>query len=139
MTITMFLTALATLCVTVLAGVVLDFIRNGRPKIVYSAKEAVPINLEPGKAIGAYVVSIKNTSKRVVKDIECHMDGAPAKLRNGGVSAPQGIQFSIVEENEKLRFTAPYLHRDETITITVIADGRYVPRELDVAVRSPTD
>jgi tetratricopeptide (TPR) repeat protein len=133
-----FYTAFATIAVTVLSGVLLDFLRNGRPKVVYSVKDCVPIDLDNSRTVGAYVVSLRNASKRVVKDIECHMEGASTKLRNGGISAPQGMQYSIEEYDNILRFTAPYLKRDESIIITVIAEGRgYIPRHLSVAVRSP--
>jgi hypothetical protein len=135
---TIALTALATLVVTVLAGFILDFARNSRSKLTYSVKDAVFIELESGKKIGAYVVSLRNTSKRVIKDIECHMAAPPAKLRNGGVEMPQGMQYSIAEPDRNLVLTVPYLNRNDVLTVTAIAEVEYsAPWKLSVAIRSP--
>lgn len=105
---TIVITALATFLVTVLAGVVLDYIRNARPKISYSVKDAVPIELD-GKCIGAYQVSFSNGSKRVVKDVSCHVKAGRARLRDGGVSAPQGMQYSATEVDSGMQISIPYL------------------------------
>ncbi len=139
---TILITGFSTLLVTILAGVLLDFVRNARPRVVYSVKDAVFIELE-GKHIGAYVVSLQNTSKRVVKDLECHLkskSSVSVKLRDGGIAAPQGMKYSVDEVDDNLRVTIPYLNRDDALTITVIAESRFSPyRALSVAIRTPHD
>lgn len=136
---TILLTAGVTLLVTVLAGLVLDYLRHVRPRITYSVKDAVPINLD-GKRIGAYLVSLSNHSKRVVNDVSCHIQAPPATLRNGGVSVPQGLQYSVVEVDDGMQLLVPYLRPGDELQATVIAEsGGFVPRTPDVAIRSPQD
>ena len=135
---TIFLTALVTLVVTVLAGVALDYIRHGRPKVAYSVEDAVPIALE-GKSLGAYLVSLSNPSKRVVRDVTCHIQAPPATLRNGGITTSQGLQYSVTEGDKRIELSIPYLRRGDELRATVIAEGYYVPKTPDVAIRSPQD
>lgn len=137
---TIFLTALLTLVVTVLAGVALDYIRHGRPKVTYSVKDAVPIDLGDGRCLGAYLVSLSNPSKRVVKDVTCHIKAPGSKLRNGGVTTSQGLQYSATDSDDRsVEISIPYLKRGDEFQITAIAEGLFVPKTPDVAIRSPQD
>jgi len=136
---TIVLTAVATLIVTVLAGLALDYLRHRRPRILYSVKDAVPIDLD-GKRIGAYLVSFSNVSQRVIKDVSCHIQAPPAKLRNGGVSTSQGLQYNAVEKDDGVQLSIPYLKSGDELQATLIAEGiAYVPGTPDVAIRSPQD
>jgi hypothetical protein len=125
--------------VTIMSGLLLDFLRNARPKISYSVKEAVDIDLGDNKHVGAYVVSVLNKSKRVVKELTCHVEAGPAKLRSGGVATSQGLQVDIQESDTCLSFSIPYLKTDERLEMTVVAEGMYIPRKPEVAIRSPHD
>jgi hypothetical protein len=97
---TIFLTALATLVVTVVSGLLLDFVRNARPTIRYYVRGAVPIDLGDGKHVGAYVLFIENKSKRVVKELTCHVEAGEAKLRNGGIASSPGLQMDNSRERQ---------------------------------------
>jgi hypothetical protein len=136
---TIALTAGITFLVTVLAGLALDYLRHVRPRITYSVKDAVPIDLD-GKRIGAYLVSLSNLSNRVVKNVSCHIQAPPATLRNGGVSVPQGLQYAAVEKDNGMQLSIPYLKPGDELQATVIAEAfGYIPSTPDVAIRSPQD
>jgi hypothetical protein len=136
---TILLTALVTLAVTVLAGVALDYIRHVRLKVTYSVKDAVPIELD-GKRVGAYLVSLSNACRRVVKDVTCHIQAPPAKLRNGGITASQGLQYSTTDGDQGIQLSIPYLKPGDDLQLTVIAESLiYIPPTPDVAIRSPQD
>jgi hypothetical protein len=136
---TVIVTALVTLIVTVAAGVFLDYIRHSRLKITYSVKDSVPIELD-GKWVGAYLVFVSNACRRVVKDVTCHIAARPAKLRNGGISASQGLQYSTADSQEGIQLSVPYLRPDDNLLVTVIAEHlAYIPRTPDVAIRSPQE
>jgi len=136
---TIIFTALATLVVTILAGLALEYVRNARPRVIYSVKDAVPIGLED-KSVGAYVFSLKNTSKRTVKDVECHLEGSRlTKLRDGGIATPQGMKYTVEERENNLVISIPFLNSSDTLTATIIAEGKWVPPRLSAAVRSASD
>jgi hypothetical protein len=106
--------------------------------VAYSAKDAVPIDIG-GRNVGAYLIALVNTSKHVVKDLACHVEAAPAKLRNGGISAPQGLQYTIDDDGDNgFHISIPYLKADDKILMTVIAEALlYIPKTPNVAIRSP--
>src|SRR5579864_2298435 len=136
---TVFLTALVTLVVTVLAGVALDYVRHARLKVTYLVKDAVPIDLD-GKRVGAYLVAVSNACKRVVRDVTCHIQAPPARLRNGGISASQGLQYTTTDSEEGIQLSIPYLKPGDDLQVTVIAEHPFhIPTAPDVAVRSPED
>jgi hypothetical protein len=121
---TIVLTALATLVVTILAGVALDYLRRRQPKIIYSVKNAVPIKFESG-FIGAYLIELANVSRSVVKEVTCHIQATPVNLRNGGISTSTGLQYTVEETDGSLRITIPYLNAGEELEATVIAEHRF--------------
>jgi len=136
---TIMLTAVATLVVTILAGVALDFLRNRRPKIGYAVKDAIPIDLGD-KQVGAYVVELYNVSKSVVKDVTCHIQAYPASLRNGGVSTNQGLEYAVTDSENSLQIAIPYLRAGDELKATVVAEARhYLPSKPEVAIRSPQE
>jgi len=133
---TIILTAVATLIVTVAAGVVLDYFRRAKARIVYSVRDAIPIKLDD-KMIGAYLIEFANQSKQTIRDVTCHVKAVPSKLKNGGVWTSPGLQYSVSEENGIL-LTIPYLNQGEEIQLTAIAESTvYVPEKPEVAIRAP--
>lgn len=90
--------------------------------------------------MGAYLVSLSNASKRVVQDVTCHIQAPPAKLRNGGVSASQGLQYTAADSDNGIQLSIPYLKQGDELQVTVIAEAvGYVPKTPDIAIRSPLD
>jgi hypothetical protein len=51
------------------------------------------------RSVGAYVFALKNTSKRTLKDLECHLESGAtsSKLTDGGITAPQGMKYTVAE------------------------------------------
>lgn len=132
-----FLTALATLVVTVVAGLILEYWRNSKPKIVLKVREALPIEVD-GKKIGAYQVDITNTSKKTIKDLSVHIEAKVSTLKNGGVTCPQGFVHEININEGKMKIDIPFFKEKEELSLTVIAESQYyLPTKPDVAVRSP--
>lgn len=143
MTITSILLVIIPLVITSLATVfgpiIVDHIRHRRRKIACRVKDAVPIELEGGRNIGAYLVEVANVSKSSIKDVTCHIAARPATLRNGGISESQGLDYQVQEAGEALQITIPYLKGGDQLAATVIAEGGYIPQSPKVAIRSPQD
>jgi hypothetical protein len=135
---TIVLTAAATLIVTVIAGVVLDYFRKSKAKIIYSIREAIPIKLD-NKSVGSYSIEIANQSRQTIRDVTCHIEAVPAVIKNGGIWTSPGLQYSVSEEKGIL-LSIPYLNQNEEIQITIIAESPvYVPEKPEVAIRAPQE
>ncbi len=134
---TILLTAISTFIVTVVAGLLGDYLRNARPRIVYSTGKSLPIDLDK-KKIGAYLVTLTNTSKKTVKDVSVMVDASPASLRNGGISATTGLKYEITTRDGKLELAIPFLNEKDELSLTAIAEAlAYVPTRPDVTIRAP--
>ncbi len=133
---TIIITSLVTLAVTIAAGLVLDYIKHIKPKLVYKVVKAVPIKLEK-KSIGANVVTLENPSSKTIKDIVLKIKTRADDIQSGGVAASGGLDYSVGSEKNCLTITLPFLKSREKLSITTISEGLYVPVSPDVTVRSP--
>lgn len=132
-----FLTAAATLVVTVIAGIILDYIKNARPRLIYSVHKALPIDIG-NKKIGAYLITVTNSSKKTIKDVSIYVQAQPASIRNGGISSPQGLKYEFSSKEDELELKIPFLNERDEISLTAIAESRFfVPNTPEVAIRSP--
>ena len=134
---TILVPAIVTLVATVLAGMLLDYVRNARARITYFVTAAIPIPVS-GKTIGAYLVGLANTSKQTIKDVSCHVQASPAVVRNGGIETSQGLQYTVTERGDGIDVVVPYLSSGDQLELTIVAEGvTMVPPIPDVAIRTP--
>jgi len=130
-------TAIATLIVTVIAGLVLDYWKNSKPKVAYKVRDALPIDIDD-KKIGAYLISVVNTSKKTIKDLSIFIEAGTVSLKNGGVSCPQGFVYDLKVDENKIKIDVPFFKENEEASFTVIAESPYyIPKQPNVAIRSP--
>lgn len=133
---TIVLTALTTLIVTVAAGVLLDYIRNRKPRLEYSLQDAVPFKIGD-KYFGAYVVELRNPSSTTVKDLTLSLEVERASVRSGGVERSTGLNFKEKIENGHYQIDIPYLKKGEYLSAIVICEASLWILSPELAVRSP--
>lgn len=130
-------TALVTLVVTVLGGMAVEYLKKIKPKIEYSVKEGVPIEIE-GKSISASVVSVSNPSSKAVKDIVVKIRSPMTAIKNGGVKATEGLEYSTKEDGDTLNICIPFLKYRDYVSLTVISESKDTTlRKPEVSIRSP--
>lgn len=131
-------TSLITLVITVLAALIVEFLKRIKPKLELSVKESIPIELEKDKKIGANVIFVGNPSSRPVKDIKIRIKAAGKEIRNGGVKSTTGLNYDLTEEGESILIDIPFLKHKDYISITSIIEGRFsIPKAPEVTIRSP--
>jgi len=134
---TIAITAVVTLLVTIVAGLVVEYLKRAKPKLKYSIKESIPITLE-GNNVGANFIEISNPSTKTVKDIVLKVKAADVEIKNGGVNTVKGLEYSINEGKSELEIVIPFLKFKDYLSITTILEGKYsIPRKPDITVRSP--
>lgn len=131
------ITALVTLLVTVFAGIALEYFRHIKPKLKYSVKESVPIDLDD-KMVGANIVEISNPSSKSVKDIVLKLRAKDVDIKNGGVKTTTGLDYEVTEGEGVLEIKIPFLKLKDYLSITAILENQYsIPNKPEVTVRSP--
>ena len=85
-------------------------------------------------------MEVANVSKSTIEDVTCHIEASPwATVRNGGISASQGLDYQVQEAGKGLQITIPYLKGGDELAGTVIAEGFGYSPKSKVAIRSPQD
>lgn len=131
------ITSIVTLLVTILGGVIVDFVRKIKPKLTYSVKESIPIDLD-GKKIGANIIEVKNPSSKTVKDLVLKISSKGIDIKNSGVKTTEGLEFEVVESTGILEIKIPFLKYKDYVSVTsILEDDKYVPKKPEVTVRSP--
>ncbi|MGZ5575438.1 MAG: hypothetical protein ACXWEV_01050 [Methylobacter sp.] len=131
-------TSLITLAVTVVAGLAVEYLKRIKPKLEFSVKESIPIELEDNNKIGANVIYVGNPSSRPIKDINIRIKAAGLEIRNGGIKSTTGLDYDLKEEGESILVGIPFLKHKDYISITSIIEGRYrIPKAPEVTIRSP--
>ena len=131
------ITAIVTLMVTVLAGLLLEYFKRIRPKLKYSIKESIPIDLDD-KKVGANIIEISNPSAKTVKDIVLKLRARGVEIRNGGIKTVTGMEYEVTESEDTLEIKIPFLKFKDYLSVTSILEGQYsIPNKPEVTVRSP--
>lgn len=131
------ITAFITLLVTVLAGVLLEYFKRVKPKLKYSIKESIPIDLDD-KKVGANIIEISNPSAKTVKDIVVKLKARGSEIKNGGVKTVTGMDYEVTESEDTLEIKIPFLKFKDYLSITSILEGKYsIPNKPEITVRSP--
>ncbi len=131
------ITALITLLVTLVAGLALEYFRRIKPKLKYSVKESIPIDLD-GKKVGANIIEISNPSSKSVKDIVLKLRAKSVEIKNGGINTITGLDYEVVDGDDTLEVTIPFLKFKDYLSITAILESQhYIPNKPEVTIRSP--
>jgi uncharacterized membrane protein len=65
---TILITSAATLLVTVMGGLVIEYMKRIKPKLLYKITDAVPIEINE-KTICANVITLNNPSSKTIKEV----------------------------------------------------------------------
>ena len=136
-TTTIIITSLITLVITVIAGIAVEYFKKVKPKLEYSIKESIPIELE-NKMVGANVIYVNNPSSRPVKDLTITIKATGSTIKNGGIKSTTGLGYELKEEGDAIKIVIPFLKSKDYISLTSIMESRYnVPKKPEVTIRSP--
>ena len=131
------ITSAITLLVTIVGGVIVDFVRKIKPKITYSVKESIPIELN-GKKIGANIIEVRNPSSKTVKNLVLKISAKEIDIKNSGVKTTQGLEFDVIDGTGVIEIKIPFLKYQDYVSVTSILEGdNFVPKKPEVTVRSP--
>jgi hypothetical protein len=134
---TILITSAATLVVTILGGLIIEYIKRIKSKLIYKITEAVPIKIN-NKTIGANVISLKNPSSKTIKDISVIIKTTAERVQDGGIKCTEGLEYNISTSGGILSVLIPFLKPKDEVSITAITEGAiYIPKKPDIAIRSP--
>ena len=132
---TILISALATLLVSVLAGMVLFFLQAREPHLVFTAADTIPFS-GTNRVIAVYQVSVTNDGKKSVDDVVCYIRIAGASIDQKRVFADPSLSYSDSVTGDAMRIEIPSLNPSESEQVSALASSQAsLPSRPEVSVR----
>jgi hypothetical protein len=131
-------TTLESTLVVTAVGLVVDFLRNLGPRLIFSTTTTIPVRIaNKSNYVGAYELKVRNDSRKKAEEITLHLRAGSASLRVEDYSAPAGLKLVSETDDEGIKIPLAYLKPADMLRLLVVAEGSYVPKSLDVTISSP--
>ncbi|EJO5346367.1 hypothetical protein NRP93_000411 [Clostridium botulinum] len=130
-------TAIITIIISFISGMLLDYYKNLAPRILCNIGEGIPIDIN-NKKFHAYIVTVKNISKKTIHEITLHMQSPHSNLKTADAKITKGLKFDSSIKDNVLDVHIPFLSKDDEFSVTIYVDnnqGRY--KKPAVIIRSP--
>lgn len=114
-------TAIITIIISFISGVLLDNYKNLAPKISCTMGKCVPIKMN-NKKIRAYILKVKNISNKTLHDLTVNVQGHHNDLKMDDAQITGGLKFDIGGEYNNFNVSIPFLSKDDEFSVKVFVD-----------------
>jgi hypothetical protein len=118
---------------------VADYIKRITPRVEYSSMSGLPVDVDD-KHFCTHRIRITNPSKKKVEDVTFHIRASNNKIKVEVTSKPEGLEYNLINKDEGIDLTFPYLKHGEVVELRAQIEGRYYYADsLGISVSSPND
>lgn len=130
------LTALISIAVTVVGGLLLFYFQTKEPQLVYSFEKIPPFESQTEK-LNIYHITIENSGDNVAEDIVCQVRILPAIVKEYRVNSETPIQFQDTLGKQEIDIKTSSLNPKESYRVSILAtsNGSF-PDEPNVKLRA---
>lgn len=114
-------TAIITIIISFISGVLLDNYKNLAPKISCTMGKCVPIKMN-NKKIRAYILKVKNMSNKTLHDLTVNVQGHHNDLKMDDAQITGGLKFDICGEYNNFNVSIPFLSKDDEFSVKLFVD-----------------
>lgn len=114
-------TAIITIIISFISGVLLDNYKNLAPKISCTMGKCVPIKMN-NKKIRAYILKVKNISNKTLHDLTVNVQGHHNDLKMDDAKITGGLKFDICGEYNNFNVRIPFLSKDDEFSVKLFVD-----------------
>ncbi|ETJ19845.1 Membrane protein, partial [human gut metagenome] len=114
-------TAIITIIISFISGVLLDNYKNLAPKISCTMGKCVPIKMN-NKKIRAYILKVKNISNKTLHDLTVNVQGHHNDLKMDDAQITGGLKFDICGEYNNFNVSIPFLSKNDEFSVKVFVD-----------------
>ncbi|NFA59879.1 hypothetical protein K8O96_08490 [Clostridium sporogenes] len=130
-------TAIITIIISFISGLLLDHYRNLAPRILCKIGKGIPIDIN-NKKFNAYIITVRNISNKIIHDITLNVQSHHSSLKITDAKITKGLKFDSSIEEDILDVSIPFLSKDDEFSVTVYVDNEYGShKEPVVVIRSP--
>lgn len=119
------LSVIASVFVTVVAGLVLFFIQTKEPSIVYSFEETLPFE-NKNERLTIYHITVENSGRDVASDIIATIGLNPAVIKEYRIDSDAPIEFKEQSDSVGLKIETVTLNPSEKFRVSILATSRSV-------------
>ncbi|WP_026887931.1 hypothetical protein [Clostridium beijerinckii] len=132
-------TAIITIIISFISGLLLEYYKNLAPKILCNIGEGVQLELN-NKKICAYVLNIRNISNKTIHKLTLNIQGLQNDLKIGDAQITKGLKFDSSIEDNILDVYIPFLSKNDEFSATLYVESKYGEyKKPVVTIRSPED
>ncbi|NRT75368.1 hypothetical protein [Clostridium beijerinckii] len=132
-------TAIITIIISFISGLLLEYYKNLAPKILCNIGEGVQLELN-NKKLCAYVLNIRNISNKTIHKLTINIQGLQNDLKIGDAEITKGLKFDSSIEDNILDVYIPFLSKNDEFSATLYVESKYGEyKKPVVTIRSPED
>ncbi|NFM78879.1 hypothetical protein FDC04_08580 [Clostridium botulinum] len=130
-------TAIITIIISFISGLLLDRYKNLAPRILCNIGKGIPIEIN-NKKFNAYIITVRNVSSKIIHDITLHVQNGQSNLKITDAKITKGLKFDSSIEDNILDVCIPFLSKDDEFSVTVYVENQHgVHNKPAVIIRSP--
>ncbi|MFL0198741.1 hypothetical protein ACJDU8_24765 [Clostridium sp. WILCCON 0269] len=130
-------TAIITIIVSFISGLLFDYYKNLAPRILYNIGHGVPKKLN-NKKIWTYVVTVGNISNKTIHELTVNVQSARSSIRVADEKITKGLKFDSSIRDNILDVQIPFLSKGDKFTATLYVENQYGLKDKpSIIVRSP--
>ena len=105
-------TAIITIIISFISGVLLDYYKNYAPRILCTIMR-IKSKTYNNKNIKVYSLIIKNTSNKTLHNLNVNLQGDSDNLKIDNMRIAKGLKYDIEHEGKEYDVSIPFLSRDD--------------------------
>lgn len=130
-------TALITIIISFISGVLLDTYKNFAPRIL-CAMRRVKNNKIKNKNSKTYLYTVSNASNKILHDININVQAPDNSLKVEDAKISNGLKFELINENNIYNVSIPFLSKDDEFSLKLlVANSDGVNNKPIINLRSP--
>lgn len=130
-------TAIITIVISFISGLLLDYYKNLAPRILCNIGKGTPLEMD-GKKIFAYVINVINVSNKTIHNLTLNIQSAQSNLKVTDEKITKGLKFDSSIEDNILDVSIPFLSKNDKFSVMVYAENQSeVQHKPIVVIRSP--
>ena len=130
-------TAIITITISFISGVLLDHYKNVAPRIVCHIGRCVPVKIR-SKRIKAYVLTVRNISKKTIHNLNLNVQSRCTSFTVEDAKITNGLKFDISSADNTYDVSIPFLSKNDEFSVKIfLQDFHGVKDKPIIALRSP--
>ena len=130
-------TAIITIIISFVSGLLLDYYRNLGPRILCNMRNGKPIKMD-GKEHCAYIITVKNPSNKTIHELTINIQSAQTNLKSTGATITKGLKFDSSIKDNILEVYIPFISKGDEFSVTVYVEKQSeVNNKPVIVIRSP--